>query len=164
VKAHEPSPHDVPGISPKPDLAATPGASSTASSGEVRSLRLAVSAGRPSSGVSQAVGARTHGGPDGSVPGLPPPVRACSAPGEDRRICDCDFFVRRAIKTIAEDLPEETRARLREQAKSKSLRQQLDLLTAGAMKSYVEPDLLKKPARDYQAEMARYLGERVETA
>jgi Arc/MetJ-type ribon-helix-helix transcriptional regulator len=54
-----------------------------------------------------------------------------------------DEFIRRALKALASEMSKETQARMREQAKGKTLQEQLDMLTAEAMKSYVEPDFLK---------------------
>ena len=51
-----------------------------------------------------------------------------------------DEILRRAIKAIADDLPEETRAELRKRAHGLTLQQQLDLVTEEAMKNWMPHD------------------------
>jgi hypothetical protein len=56
-----------------------------------------------------------------------------------------DDILRRAIKTISEDLFPETLEKLRKKARDEhlTLQQQLDMITEEAMRGYVEPDSLK---------------------
>ena len=80
-----------------------------------------------------------------------------------------DYFAKLAARAIWErDLSTEQRRQLREQIRGLPPKEQLALITSAAMETYqepvpmgaTEPDPAKR-ARDYQEEMARYLGETI---